>query len=268
MTTTVERSIRVDVPVSVAYNQWTQFEEFPRFMGGVSEVTQLDDRHVRFVAQIAGVRREWEAEILEQIPDSKIAWAAVEGATNAGAVFFTAAGPEQTYLTLWLQFEPTGGGEKFGERLHLVERRAEADLQRFKRFIEAEGSETGRWRGRVEGAGTGTPYVADAAASRNDSGKAGLSREVLVGALGAAAAAVAGARKAASAKRQQGEKSDSGEPTLPPPVADTRVGGESVTSGRQDSSTRISSSEPTGSTSPAANRETSSAAPRGPDQLP
>ena len=86
MTTTVEKTIEVDVPVTTAYNQWTQFESFPEFMGGVKEVRQLDDRRLHWVAEIAGVRREWEASILEQVPDQKIAWAATEGATNAGAV--------------------------------------------------------------------------------------------------------------------------------------------------------------------------------------
>ena len=93
MTTKVEKSITVDVPISTAYNQWTQFEEFPQFMGGVQSVEQLDDRRLRWVAEIAGVRREWHADILEQRPDEKIAWAATEGATNAGAVYFIASGP-------------------------------------------------------------------------------------------------------------------------------------------------------------------------------
>jgi len=268
VTTTVERSIRVDVPVSVAYNQWTQFEEFPRFMSGVSEVRQLDDRHVRWVAQIAGVRREWEAEILEQVPDHKIAWAAIEGATNAGAIYFASAGPDQTYLTLSLQFEPTGAVEKFGERLRLVERRAEGDLQRFKRYIEAKGTETGEWRGSVEGAGTGTPDVDSAASTRQDSGKAGISREMLVSAAGAAVAALAAARKAASAKREQMRKSDSGETALPPPAADTRVTSDSVTAGVRDPAAATSASERTSSSVGAADRDPISGLPAEPDQLP
>src|SRR3954451_1894286 len=93
MTTRMEKSIQVDVPLSTAYNQWTQFEDFPHFMGGVQEVRQLDDRRLHWVAEIAGVRREWDASILEQEPDRKVAWAATSGATNAGAVRFEAAGP-------------------------------------------------------------------------------------------------------------------------------------------------------------------------------
>ena len=96
MTTKVEKSIQVDVPVTTAYNQWTQFEDFPHFMGGVKEVRQLDDRRLHWVAEIAGVRREWEAAIVEQVPDQKVAWAATGGATNAGAVRFQPAGPAST----------------------------------------------------------------------------------------------------------------------------------------------------------------------------
>ena len=100
MTTKVEKSITVDVPVSMAYNQWTQFEDFPEFMGGVQQVEQLDDQRLHWVAEIAGVKREWYATILEQRPDEKIAWAATEGATNAGAVYFSPAGAGQTVVTL------------------------------------------------------------------------------------------------------------------------------------------------------------------------
>src|SRR4028118_502718 len=92
MTTKVEKSIQVDVPVRTAYDQWTQFEDFPHFMGGVKQVRQLDDRRLHWVAEIAGVRREWEASVLEQVPDQKVAWAATAGATNAGAVRFVPAG--------------------------------------------------------------------------------------------------------------------------------------------------------------------------------
>src|SRR3954466_10636616 len=98
MTTKVEKSIEVDAPVRSAYNQWTQFEEFPRFMGGVESVTQLDDTRLHWVAEILGVRRQWDATIVEQVPDEKIAWAATEGATNAGAVYFAPAGPGRTAI--------------------------------------------------------------------------------------------------------------------------------------------------------------------------
>src|SRR5215213_8974643 len=108
MATKVEKSIVVDVPERVAYDQWTQFEEFPQFMGGVSEVRQLDDTRLHWVAEIGGVKREWDATILEQVPDEKVAWAATSGATNAGAVYFASAGPEKTTVSLRLEYEPEG----------------------------------------------------------------------------------------------------------------------------------------------------------------
>jgi carbon monoxide dehydrogenase subunit G len=202
MTTKVEKSIMVNVPVSVAYNQWTQFEEFPHFMGGVKSVTQLSDDRLRWVAEIAGVKRQWEARILEQVPDRKVAWAATEGATNAGAVTFEDVGGGQTKVHLSLEYEPEGLVEKVGDKLNVVEKQAEGDLERFKAFIEAEGYATGAWRGTVDaGTGVGTPGVQEAAASRGDSGKAGISGAAAaagVGVAAAAAAAVAGAKKGSS----------------------------------------------------------------------
>jgi hypothetical protein len=201
MTTKVEQSVLVNVPVSVAYNQWTQFEDFPRFMEGVQSVTQLGDDRLRWVAETAGVKREWEARILEQVRDRKIAWAATEGATNAGAVTFEDLGGGQTSLHLTLEYAPEGLVEKVGDALGVVERRASKDLARFKAFIEDEGYATGAWRGEVNpGAGVGTPGVEDAAASEGDKGKAGLSGKAVAAGLGAAAAgaaaAVVGAAKA------------------------------------------------------------------------
>jgi uncharacterized membrane protein len=174
MTTKVEKSVEVNVPVSTAYNQWTQFEEFPRFMGGVKEVRQLDDRRMHWVAEIAGVKREWDAKVLEQVPDRKVAWAATEGATNAGAVHFQPVGTDRTMVRLSLEYEPEGFVEKAGDRLHVVERQAESDLEKFKAYIESRGVETGAWRGSIdEGRQLGTPGVEFAAASRGDSGKVG-----------------------------------------------------------------------------------------------
>jgi uncharacterized protein YndB with AHSA1/START domain len=192
MTTEVEASVLVNRPVSVVYNQWTQFEDFPLFMGGVEEVTQIDDRTLRWVAEIAGVKRQWKATILEQVPDAKIAWAAIEGATNAGAVFFEPAGSEQTFVRLHLEHDPKGLVEKAGDALHLVQRRAESDLQRFKEFIESAEYSSGAWRGAVNpGVGIGTPSARAAALSQHDKGKAGLSGKVVAGAIAAAGAAAA-----------------------------------------------------------------------------
>ncbi len=199
MTTRVEKTVMVNVPVARVYNQWTQFEDFPRFMGGVQSVTQLSDDRLEWVAEIAGVRRQWEARILEQVPDRKIAWAATEGATNAGAVTFEDLGGDQTSVTLVLEYEPEGVVEKVGDKLNVVENQAERDLERFKEFIESEGYATGAWRGSVDaGAQVGTPGVEDAAASRGDSGKAGLSGKAVAGGLGVAAAATAAAVAATS----------------------------------------------------------------------
>jgi carbon monoxide dehydrogenase subunit G len=197
MTTKVEKSITVDVPISTAYNQWTQFEEFPQFMGGVQSVEQLDDKRLRWVAEIAGVRREWHAEILEQRPDEKIAWAATEGATNAGAVYFIAEGPGQTRVTLELEYAPEGLVEKVGDALSIVERQAQSDVERFKTFIEGRGAESGSWRGQVGAPAVGTPGV-DLASSEGDSGKAGVSPKVA--AAGAAAVAAAGVAAAAATR--------------------------------------------------------------------
>src|SRR3954467_11577969 len=114
MSTKVEKSIQVDVPVTTAYNQWTQFEDFPHFMGGVKEVHQHDDQRLHWVAEIAGVRREREANILEQDPPPKNPWGAPEGATNAGAVRFVSTGPMSTTVYLTLEYEPEGLVEQAG----------------------------------------------------------------------------------------------------------------------------------------------------------
>ncbi|MET0713355.1 MAG: SRPBCC family protein [Mycetocola sp.] len=203
MSTKVEKSILVNVPLSIAYNQWTQFEEFPHFMSGVKSVTQIDDQHLKWVAEIAGVRRQWNATILEQVPDKKVSWAATEGATNAGSVTFEDVGGEQTQVRLVLEYEPEGLVEKIGDKLNVVENQALGDLDRFKAFIESEGYATGAWRGSVDaGAAADQPGVEAAAESRGDSGKAGISGKVAAG-VGIAAAAAAAAGVAASKKKNE-----------------------------------------------------------------
>ena len=148
--TTVEESIEVNVPIRTAYDQWTQFEEFPQFMGGVESVTQLDDTHVHWVAEIAGVRREWDAEITEQHPDERVAWRATEGAENAGVVTFHHLDDSTTKVMLQLDFDPDGFVEQVGDKLGIVSGQAKKDLAKFKTFIEERGSESGAWRGDVE----------------------------------------------------------------------------------------------------------------------
>src|SRR5689334_12448702 len=199
MTTKVEKSILVNVPISTAYNQWTQFEEFPRFMGGVTSVTQLTDDRLEWVAEIGGVKRTWEARILEQVPDQKIAWAATSGATNAGEVRFEDVGGGQTSVRLSLEYEPEGLVEKVGDKLNIVGKQAEGDLERFKAFIESEGYASGAWRDSVNpGSQPTTPGTQDAAASIGDEGKAGVSGKAVAAGVGVAAAAAAGAAAVAA----------------------------------------------------------------------
>src|SRR5215218_11168715 len=118
----VKETIEVDVPVHTAYNQWTQFEDFPQFMGGVDRVEQVSDALTHWVAQISGVRREWDAAILEQVPDRKVAWAATTGTTNAGSVYFESLGTNRTGVRLVLEYDPEGFVEKVGDRLNIVSR--------------------------------------------------------------------------------------------------------------------------------------------------
>jgi uncharacterized membrane protein len=205
MTTKVEKKILVNVPVGAVYNQWTQFEEFPQFMSGVKSVTQLSDDRLQWVAEIAGVKRQWEARILEQVPDQKVAWAATEGATNAGAVTFEDVGGGQTSVRLVLEYEPEGLVEKVGDTLNVVEKQAEGDLDRFKAFIESEGYATGAWRGSLnEGAAVGTPGVAHASSTLGDDGKAGVSLKAAAAGAGLAAAAVAGVAAVTGSKGDSG----------------------------------------------------------------
>ncbi|MFK4637856.1 SRPBCC family protein [Paenarthrobacter histidinolovorans] len=143
MTTKVNKTIMVNVPISTAYSQWTRFEEFPHFMGGVQRVTRLGDDRLEWVAEIAGVHRTWEARIVQQDVDRAVAWAAVEGVKNAGWVEFKEAGPSQTSLHLSLEYEPHGVLEFLGDKLHIVERQAESDLKKFKEYIEKQAPEAG-----------------------------------------------------------------------------------------------------------------------------
>lgn len=148
----IEKSIIVDVPVRTAYNQWTQFESFPQFMEGVEEVRQLGDKNTHWKAQIAGKTEEWDAEIVEQTPDRVVAWRSLNGAYNAGTVRFEPMGANQTKLSLRLDYQTDGAVEKAGDAMGFVERRVKGDLERFKKFIEKRGVETGAWRGEIHGA--------------------------------------------------------------------------------------------------------------------
>ena len=146
---TIEQSIDVEVPARTAYNQWTQFEEFPKFMDGIVEVRQLSDTRLLWRSEIGGVDESWEAEIDEQIPDKRIAWHSVTGAKNAGVVTFHRLDDENTRVMLQLDYDPQGVLENIGDAIGAVKLRVKGDLQRFKEFIETLGTETGAWRGTV-----------------------------------------------------------------------------------------------------------------------
>lgn len=146
----IEESVEVEVPVRVAYNQWTQFEDFPIFMDGVEKIEQLTDSRLRWVARIGGQQREWIAEITEQIPDKRIAWRATEGAPNAGVVTFHRLDDDRSKVMLQLDFEPQDPVEKIGDAIGVVRTRAKGDLMRFKQFIEDRGTETGAWRKEIQ----------------------------------------------------------------------------------------------------------------------
>jgi uncharacterized membrane protein len=147
---TLEHSIEVEAPVQATYNQWTQFEDFPRFMEGVESVTQLDDTHVHWVAELAGKKKEWDAEITRQVPDTEIDWIGLGEADNRGRLVFEPT-DRGTKVTMKLDYDPEGAVEEIGDKLGIVRRRVEGDMERFKEFLEARGRETGGWRGEVQG---------------------------------------------------------------------------------------------------------------------
>lgn len=148
---TIEKDITVNVPVRQAYDQWTQFEEFPRFMEGIEEVRQVDDKHLHWKAKIGGKVEEWDAEIFEQTPDQHIAWRSIGGAKNAGRVSFQPSAPSQTTVHLEIEYEPEGVIETVGDAIGAVDSRVSGDLERFKEFVESRGSSTGEWRGGIHG---------------------------------------------------------------------------------------------------------------------
>ena len=151
MTTKVENSVMVNVPVSVAYNQWTQFEDFPKFMDGVERVEQVTDKTLRWTASVAGRTKEWMADIVDQTPDTRIAWKSTDGAENAGAVLFRQLGSDRTEITLRLDAEPEGPIETAGDALGFLQRRVHGDLERFKEHVESKGGNGKAWRGEIHG---------------------------------------------------------------------------------------------------------------------
>lgn len=148
--TTIEKSIDVDVPITVAYNQWTQFEDFPKFMSGVESITQIDDEHLHWNVSVGGVEREFDAEITEQHPDERVAWKSTGGPQHAGVVSFHRLDDDSTRVTLQLDWEPEGFVETAGALLQIDDMQVASDLKKFKELIEAQGVETGAWRGDVD----------------------------------------------------------------------------------------------------------------------
>jgi uncharacterized membrane protein len=150
----VTKSIDVSVPVRTAYNQWTQFETFPHFMGGVESITQVDDTHTHWVTKIAGVTREFDTEITEQHPDERVAWKSTDGTTHAGVVTFHRLGEGECRVTVQLDWQAEGVVEKAGALVGVDDRQVKADLERFKEYIEGKGHEDGAWRGDVDAPNT------------------------------------------------------------------------------------------------------------------
>jgi len=146
---TVRESIDIDRPLQTVYNQWTQFEEFPSFMEGVESVTQTDDTHLHWVAEVGGRRHEWDAEITEQRPDERVAWRNTDGKENAGVVTFHRISDATTRVMVQMDYVPEGITEKVGSAAGVPDRQVKGDLERFKRLVEGRGGETGAWRGEV-----------------------------------------------------------------------------------------------------------------------
>jgi len=146
---TIEQSIEVEVPVQTAYNQWTQFEDFPAFMEGVEQVQQIDERRLHWVAAFGGTHHEWDAEITEQLPDERVAWRNTEGKENAGVVTFHKLDDERSRVMVQMDWVPEGVKEKLGDALGISDRRVKGDLERFKELIESRGRESGAWRDDV-----------------------------------------------------------------------------------------------------------------------
>ena len=146
----IVETIEVNVPVRTAYNQWTQFEDFPQFMKSVKEIRQLDDKRLHWKANIAGEDKEWDSEITEQIPDKRIAWRSIGGVQNAGVVTFHKISDNVTRVTLQMDYQPDGALEAIGDALGAVRMETRANLQNYKEMMEKRGSETGAWRGKID----------------------------------------------------------------------------------------------------------------------
>jgi uncharacterized membrane protein len=146
----VQQSVDVAVPLETAYNQWTQFEDWPNFMHRVTRVTQEDDCTVSFATKIWGKTKEFNANIETQRPDERIKWRVSQGITHTGVVTFHELAPRLTRIELTMDVDPGSLIEKAARGMRHVKRAARADLHRFKAFIEMQELETGAWRGVIE----------------------------------------------------------------------------------------------------------------------
>jgi uncharacterized membrane protein len=156
----IEKSVEIDCPIRTVYNQWTQFEEFPRFMSGVKEVKQIDDTHVHWHAAIFGKSKEWDVEITEQVPDDRISWRSTRGERNAGTVRFEPLPGNRTLVRLAIGYDPDGVVENAGDTLGLFAAHVENTMQDFKSYIEKRQVADGAWRGEVHG-GQRVPMASD-----------------------------------------------------------------------------------------------------------
>ncbi len=178
MTTTVTASTDVDVPVRVAYDQWTQFESFPEFLGGVESVTQLSDTLTHWVVSIGGVKREFDAEISDQVPDDHVSWRAIGGeVVHNGRVSFTTQGADSTRVDLAIEWEPQGFVEKAGAALQLDDAQVKNDLKRFKEYIEHRATPDGAWRGEIHGGAETAPDRSGGVSSATNERATGMTRD-------------------------------------------------------------------------------------------
>lgn len=145
----IVETIEINVPLHTAYNQWTQFEDFPKFMDSVHEIRQVDDRHLHWKANVAGAEKEWDAEITEQVPDKRIAWRSIGGVQNAGVVTFHRISDKLTRITLQMDYQPDGALNQIGDAIGAARMEARGNLTKFKQMLEQRGSETGAWRGNI-----------------------------------------------------------------------------------------------------------------------
>lgn len=145
-----DHSVDVHAPVRVAYNQWTQFEEFPRFMDGVESIDQRGDDTLHWTVRFGGVTREFDTRITEQTPDHRIAWTTEDGPRHAGVVTFHKIDDETTRVTLQMEYDPEGFLENVGDKVGFVSGQLKGDMNNFKSFIEDRSVSTGAWRGHID----------------------------------------------------------------------------------------------------------------------